>query len=153
MGSFSDLANSLNKEAEELKVSAIAVKRRCALAMLRNLVMGTPVGNKDIWAEPDKAPVGYVGGRARANWFVSVGTPNTSMVDNVDASGGVSIGRGDGVLKSVRLGQTIYICNNLPYIGALNDGHSRQAPSGFVDVALRNGMQQGLAAGLTPKTE
>ncbi len=34
-------------------------------------------------------------------------------------------------------GKEIFISNNVPYIGRLNNGHSAQAPSGFVEMAVR----------------
>jgi hypothetical protein len=34
-------------------------------------------------------------------------------------------------------GHTIYIVNNLPYANALENGHSKQAPSGMVKVTLQ----------------
>lgn len=73
-------------------------------------------------------------GWARANWVVSLGVPQTSVVgsrDNVDQSAqqaGIST-----LLSMTSLGQgPIYISNNVPYIQKLNDGHSGQAPAGFV---------------------
>jgi hypothetical protein len=32
--------------------------------------------------------------------------------------------------------QTIWILNGLPYIERLNEGHSQQAPAGFVETAI-----------------
>lgn len=34
----------------------------------------------------------------------------------------------------------IYLSNSLPYIGALNDGHSKQAPADFVRLAVMDGL-------------
>ena len=36
--------------------------------------------------------------------------------------------------------KSIHITNNLPYIGSLNDGHSKQAPAGFVQMATLAGL-------------
>lgn len=152
MASMGDLGRDLKREAEDLKKRARNLLRRCAAGVLRNVVMGTPVGNKDIWLEPKKAPVGYVGGRARANWFVSLGTPSRAMADRIDASGGVSIGLGEAVIKTARHNSVIYIVNNLPYIIPLNNGHSHQAPSGFIETAVQSGMGQGLVGGLEDKS-
>lgn len=145
---MSDLEKELRAEATEVRTRARNLLRRCALSVLRNVVMGTPVGNKDIWLEPSKAPVGYVGGRARANWFVALGGPSSSMVDAVEASGGMSIGRGEAVIRTATHASRINITNNLPYIGPLNDGHSKQAPAGFIDAGVTRGMADGMSAGL-----
>ena len=138
----------MRQEALEVTRRSRNLLRKCALSVLRNVVMGTPVGNKDIWLEPSKAPIGYVGGRARANWFVSIGGPSSSVIDRVDSSGGVSIGRGEAVIKSATHKSRINITNNLPYIGALNNGHSKQAPAGFVEQGVSSGMADGMTAGL-----
>ena len=51
----------------------------------------------------------------------------------------INIGiNGLGRIGRVLLRQ-ILISNNLPYINALNDGSSKQAPAGFVDSALSKG--------------
>ncbi len=34
----------------------------------------------------------------------------------------------------------IHVTNNLSYIGALNDGHSKQAPADFVRLAVMDGL-------------
>jgi hypothetical protein len=36
--------------------------------------------------------------------------------------------------------RSIHISNNLPYIGPLNDGHSKQAPAAFVQMAVMDGL-------------
>jgi hypothetical protein len=37
-------------------------------------------------------------------------------------------------------GGSIFIANNLPYIVPLNNGHSQQAPMGFIQTAILNGI-------------
>ena len=34
------------------------------------------------------------------------------------------------------LGHKFYLVNNVPYIGVLDQGHSQQAPAGFVQAAI-----------------
>lgn len=55
-------------------------------------------------------------GRARNGWFVQVGP-----AANVEFS--------------IRIGP-IYVVNDVPYIGRLNDGWSTQAPAGFIQIAV-----------------
>lgn len=75
-------------------------------------------------------------GRARANWLPSLNTPDVRIVEP-------SVGKADldAAITAYKLADTIFISNNLPYIRPLNDGHSKQAPAGFVDIALLRGKQ------------
>lgn len=67
-------------------------------------------------------------GRARANWFPSIGT----------------IKHGTSTLTEVITtiedapGKVFYLTNNLPYIKPLEFGSSKQAPQGMVRVAVAN---------------
>ena len=38
---------------------------------------------------------------------------------------------------NLKLDDTVYISNNLPYIQRLNDGYSQQAPENFVESAVQ----------------
>jgi hypothetical protein len=81
---------------------------------------------------PNVQGKGYVGGRFRANWNVSIGAPSTRTTERVDATGGVSITAGAAVIARVVAGPTIFLTNALPYALALEYGHSTQAPQGMV---------------------
>lgn len=146
------MGKGLTQEAKDLQRRGTVLLRRCALGVLRNLVMATPVGNTNVWLEPDKAPAGYHGGRARANWFVSIDSTNSTVNEAwIDSNGAGAISREKGKLDGVTQKSTIYICNSLPYIIPLNEGHSKQAPSGFIDTAVQSGMGQGIVQGLREK--
>lgn len=84
-----------------------------ALQVDRELVNETPVDT----------------GRARANWLPSINSPRTETVGESNAESPLNL--------NYKLGDTIYIANNLPYIRRLNDGHSQQAPAGFVDKIIQ----------------
>lgn len=114
--------------------NASALVRKCALAVDTTVVLATPVDE----------------GRARANWQVSIGQP----ADNVRApyaagsrgstgaeNAQAAIEQGKQVIDRHKPGDTVYITNNLDYIGKLNDGHSAQAPAGFVEKAIQTGVQ------------
>lgn len=97
-------------------------------------VLRTPVGNPDLWKHP--APKGYVGGRLRANWNVSLESPDTSTTDAKDAGGDVTISRGTGTIGEYR-SQDIYITNSLPYAIPVEYGHSaKQSPAGMVRISV-----------------
>jgi len=125
--------------ARSLDVSYTQVIRETALLFLQSVTIATPVGNPSRWAPQSlPPPPGYVGGRARGNWQVSIGGPETSELDVIDKSGGPTIARGNTRIKAYRKGSrftSIFIQNNVPYINRLNNGHSKAMAAGFVERA------------------
>lgn len=120
-----------------------------ALEVTHNLVVATPV--KTGWASSNWVPtigVPFAG---------TVGAPPTlaGRVDHALARKGAAPGahRGSGnaaregatgSLLKYELGQgSIFVTNNVPYItgpGSLDDGHSKQAPRGFIRKAIIDGV-------------
>jgi len=83
-----------------------------------------------------KAPEGYVGGRFRANWHLSIGVVENVTFDDVDPSGAETIAALVAAISDFTAGQMVYLINNLPYAIPLEFGHSTQAPSGMVRVTV-----------------
>lgn len=115
------------------------VVQRTALSIDRDLVLETPVGNPDLWQNPEAAPEGYTGGRARANWLASINTSETTERDRTERDESDSV---QSQLSFYGAGDTIYITNNLPYVKRLNEGWSTQAPSGFIDNIVRRNIEK-----------
>ena len=127
-------AEDIAKFAAKCNGNADLVVRKVVLDIGRSLVEKTPVGNPDLWQNPDNKPEGYVGGHARANWSHSIGALVNQEFKEIDATGGASI---DRIISSVPIkaaGKVHYIQNSVPYIQALEDGHSTQAPAGMVAI-------------------
>jgi hypothetical protein len=79
-------------------------------------------------------------GWARANWIPSMGgepaaTPSGTKESVSSAEASLQAGLGSLLGYKLLLGP-VFITNNVPYILKLNDGHSQQAPSGFVQAAI-----------------
>jgi len=131
-------ALDIQKFAQKCGANADLVTRKVVLDIGRSLVERTPVGNPDLWQNPDNKPEGYVGGHARANWSHSVGAPVVQEFDAVDEKDweghNISRGRIEAALDEIpkMAGKVHYIQNSLPYMQALEDGHSTQAPNGMV---------------------
>lgn len=77
-------------------------------------------------------------GWARANWIPQIGQPAAGTAgspENVSAaaseSGKAAVAAGYSYLNG-----PAHITNNVPYIVRLNEGSSKQAPSGFVQRAI-----------------
>lgn len=114
--------NAIKKIDLELEKATIKTVRTLALAIDQGLVLSTPVDT----------------GRARGNWLPSLNAPILKADENTnDINGSGAIAKMSSLLPSVKFGDTIYITNNLAYIGRLNDGHSAQAPAGFVEKAVQ----------------
>src|SRR3974390_1196505 len=125
--------------AETVKRRGPEIKRKLAATCLQTVVFATPVGNMALWNKHSRetARPGYVGGRARHNWQVSTGEALTGTLDDVDAEGSETINAGQDAIDNSGDGEAIHIVNNLPYIVPLNEGHSKQAPAGFVEQAVQ----------------
>jgi hypothetical protein len=108
-----------------------SVIKRAAKAALKSLVNGTPVDT----------------GRARSNWQVELdGTivgevepfaPGSKLGISERANARAAISAGNIVIdRFSEANIAIFIGNNVPYIGLLNDGHSDQQPGAFVEIAV-----------------
>lgn len=118
--------------ADQIRVILRALDR-VASQVIRKLAL-------DITAELKKAPSSggtpVDTGWARANWLTTVATPATAPLGTREAVPTANPGLGQ-VLAYRTTGQgPVYISNNVPYIGRLNDGYSKQAPAGFVPAAI-----------------
>lgn len=84
-------------------------------------------------------------GRARASWRLATGAPDTSVEE--EGKGSYPVQR-PSLPKTGGAPFTVYfITNNLPYVKALEDGHSQQAPLGMVAVtitSLKNAMYEAI---------
>lgn len=111
--------------------------RQAALALFTKVVNRTPVGNPTLWKSPP--PKGYVGGRARGNWNVNIGSINAPVSDTKKATDGLSAENLAAFSSWQPLkGQTIWLANGLPYMLRLEyEGWSKQAPAGMVRVSLK----------------
>lgn len=127
-------ALQLGRFAEKAGENAQKVIRKVSIDLLSGIVLRTPVGNPDLWAS--KPPKGYVGGRLRANWNVSLATPDTTTTTLTDDSGQQTINTGSVTINAFQ-DQPIYIVNSLPYVREIEyEGHSKQAPAGMLRITV-----------------
>ena len=114
-----------------------------AFAILANLIFASPVGNPSLWQNPTPPP-GYVGGHFRRNWIVSIGGFDDTEIDDIDPSGANTLAEGLAEIRHYQgigePGVNLVIQNNVPYANRLALGHSLQAPDGWVDEAIDEGL-------------
>ena len=121
---------------EVIPEQALLFQKRVALEVFRRVIFKSPVGNPSLWANPDSAPPGYVGGRFRANWQIN-SRLNDNATEATDANGGSTVAAGISNLSRVTQPYgTIWVFNNVPYAQRLEQGYSGQAPAGVVGVTL-----------------
>jgi hypothetical protein len=77
-------------------------------------------------------------GHARANWVPSIARPYEDIVDGNDTT--VQENALMAILRYQIDDGTAFISNNVPYINRLNDGHSDQAPVGFIEDCIERGL-------------
>jgi hypothetical protein len=108
---------------EKAGKNADQVVRKICLDLLSNIVYNTPVDT----------------GRARANWFTSIGSPVSTTIEfNASASSaaGVAVAQASADIAKAT-GNLFWISNNLPYIYRLEfEQWSKQAPNGMVRLAI-----------------
>lgn len=124
---------NVKKFAERAKENADAAIKNVCQELLSDIILNTPVDT----------------GRARFNWFTSVGTPSIQTIEfegGGAAAQSLAIGRAmPDIAKAA--GNVFWITNNLPYISSLEfglygegpktiQGFSKQAPRGMVRLAI-----------------
>lgn len=134
MSTLGEFARRIRAHGARVETGSNQLKRKVALIVDREVVMETPVDT----------------GRARSNWVVSITAPVLSSHEPY--APGSKLGKGERnnaaaamaqaqlVISAVKSGDDIYISNNVKYIGLLNEGHSAQAPSGFIQSAVLRGV-------------
>jgi len=75
-------------------------------------------------------------GRFRGNWQASFGTPKQGVTSTNDKTGARATSESSSAINSMKMGDTFYLTNNLPYATRLEFGYSEQAPQGMVRVTV-----------------
>ena len=127
-------ARRMRTLGEQIEANATAAVKRIALAVDQAVVLHSPVDT----------------GRFRANWRVALDEPVEDEIEayhpgengsTAAANAQEAFTQAEGVIAQYRLGQTIWISNPLPQGPALNNGSSAQAPAGFVETAVHQGVE------------
>lgn len=96
--------------------------RVIALAMLNEIVLRSPVDT----------------GRFRGNNIVSVGAPVYVDPGYQDKNGSETVRRGLSALSGLEPFTQVFLQNSLPYAEAIENGHSKQAPSGVYSASFHS---------------
>lgn len=91
-------------------------------------------------------------GTAKSNWLVKSGSyASGTVAAHVPGKKGSTAGanenaakaRAEADINARARGEALAVTNNLKYIGILNDGHSAQAPAGFIEAAMMRAVNEG----------
>lgn len=126
MATLLDLADRMDALAATVPEFASEAAVKAGEVLIFDLAFKTPVDTS----------------QALSNWIVTLNAPNIGNIlphypgehgstQKVSAQETVAAAR--RVLEMKKPGESIFITNNLPYIVRLNEGHSGQAPAGFVE--------------------
>lgn len=135
MAGLDEFANRMSRISVEVEGGVEQAVKDCAVAVTRTVINATPVDT----------------GRARSNWTAELDQAFEKLFpahvpgekgNTATANAEIAIGKAEAVIKRFDIGKngSIHISNGLPYIGALNDGHSAQAPADFVKLAVIDGL-------------
>lgn len=118
----------------ELEIFVERLITKITLDIIANLTETTPVDS----------------GWARANWIPGLGLsdvpPAPQPKDRLTGSAeGAKAAAISSVISGYRFPGILQIGNGVPYIGRLNDGHSQQAPAGFVQRGINKALTIDLA--------
>jgi hypothetical protein len=95
---------------------------------LRNILISEP---------PDGTPIDT--GWASNNWWFDQGQPANSSSSNTGDPeiAGMRVEQDTVTISNIKVnGQDLHITNNVPYLGILNSGSSKQTPAGFAERAI-----------------
>ena len=106
--------------AKETGQATEAVFRGTTLDMVSRIIRRTPVQD----------------GFLRGAWQTNINSLDTSIPGVADKSGDATIRNANETIARAKIGDVIYLSNNLPYALAIEDGHSDQRPQGMVKVTV-----------------
>jgi len=144
----------LDRFAKKIEEHGVAFQKKVAFMLLGAYVSVPGVGITAVVGVLQLTPVDT--GRAVGNWQLSVGSPaNTELTDIGKGSGGS--GRSQAIagatrravpaLSGLRLGQSIFLVDNVAYIVVLNDGAENRVANHMVERSMAN-TRRALRSGL-----
>jgi len=111
----------IDKFRQKVEKISTDIFRGTSLDLLTRIIKRTPVDT----------------GRLRGNWMATINSPSKTIDEKVkDKSGAKAIGSAKGTVNNAKLGNSIFLINNLPYAGVIEDGYSDQRPEGMVKVTV-----------------
>jgi len=118
--------SQIKKFNDKTKLKAVRTFRGTALSIFSRVIIRTPV----------------LSGRLRGNWQTQLNRAPSSTLDVEDKNGAAAITQAGKAVSRAKLGDSIFLSNNLPYAQVVEDGSSKQAPAGMVKVSIAEFQEQ-----------
>lgn len=124
---MADYSLDLASIADELEVDYNLLIRRFTFGVYSRVMRKSPVDT----------------GRFRGNWILSIDRPVAGTVQTLNKQASVEINGNTQTIDRFALDKndSIVMQNNLPYSEKLENGHSAQAPNGFLDISIREELE------------
>ena len=106
--------------ARKCGIAADTVVKKITLEVHKEIMLRTPVDT----------------GYARCNWQIGIESRPDGTIEATDKSGGAATAGAMAQIANIKAGGVNYIVNNVPYIAALEFGHSQQSPNGMVRITV-----------------
>ena len=131
-----NFAMDLSRFCQKAELDMKTVIRKITLEAFKRIILRTPVDT----------------GMARGNWQVSAGAPVTVQIADGDKSGTATLSKSESGVLSWSCQGSLFMVNNLPYIGKLEYGSSKQAPQGMVRLTMAEMQAWAQSAGNSKET-
>ncbi len=119
---MSEFALDLSRFRIETEKQLSQVVRKVAFELFTLVVTRSPVDT----------------GRFRANNQIAMNNLPGGSTLEIDKTGQTTLRKGNAILATFKLGDTIFIYNNVEYALTLEYGHSKQAPQGTYRLAMQD---------------
>ena len=122
----------LEKFAKALEIDVTTVVKKIGFDLFGRIVKKTPVDT----------------GRARASWTIAINEPDRTVAEAGEhkayqsAPDEAAKAKANAGMAALKPYEPVWISNNLPYIDALEHGHSKQAPEGMVALSIQETEQE-----------
>lgn len=132
---MTSFALDLREYVAKVKGDIDAITRTAISDVANRIISASPVGDAVTWKNPP--PPGYVGGRFKGAWSLTLDGPDSAVYRTIDPSGDASKQRVEAAIPTQASGKLYYLTNNTPYAMRLEDGWSyMQAPLGIVGLVV-----------------
>ena len=132
---FKSLGDAIGRYGKTIEQQANRVVYETATDIAHNIIRATPVDT----------------GRARSNWIPRIGGPSSHTRNPFAPGRHLGVGESGNARAALANatavfsqrkpgGGPLYLTNNLKYIARLNEGYSKQAPSGFVQTSIQSAL-------------
>jgi len=114
-------SNQISAWTQKVEKAAGKIFRGSALEIFKTVIKRTPVDT----------------GRLKGNWQVGINTKPSGETGVDDKSGGKTANTGGAIIGKAKIGNVIYLVNNMDYVLHVENGTDKQRPVGMVKLTIQ----------------